>query len=315
MVTMSHPKPVLERAAADFARSTANPPYVLETPVEESRKHFEALQSGDVPRPAASIEEIALPDVRVRIVRPAGLEDTLPVVLYLHGGGWVLGNAVTYDRLVRELATRAGAAAVFVEYSLAPEARYPVAIEQSYAALQWIAMHGGSHGLDGSRIAVAGDSSGGNMATAVALMATRRSGPAIAAQLLYYPPVDATFGTDSYRHFGTGYWLRRDAMQWFWDQYAPSASARLEVTASPLRASIDQLAGMPRTLLIVGEADVLRDEGEAYAGKMRSAGVAVTAVRYGGIIHDFVTLDALRDTHAARAATAQGGLFLHDALH
>jgi acetyl esterase/lipase len=204
---------------------------------------------------------------------------------------------------------------VFVEYALAPEARYPIALDQSYTVLEWIAKHGGSYGLDGSRIAVAGDSSGGNLATAVALMATRRSGPAIAAQLLYYPPVDATFGTDSYRHFSTGYWLRRDAMQWFWDQYAPSASARLEVTASPLRASIDQLAGLPRTLLIVGEADVLRDEGEAYAGKMRSAGVAVTAVRYGGIIHDFVTLDALRDTYAARAATAQGGRFLYDALH
>lgn len=311
---MTHAKPVLEPAAAEFARRTAKPPYVYQTPIEESRKHFETLQSGDVPRPAASIEEVALPGVRVRIVRPAGSEGTLPVVLYLHGGGWVVGSALTYDRVVRELATRAHAAVVFVEYALAPEARYPVALEQCYAALQWVATHGGSHGLDGSRIAVAGDSSGGNLAAALALMVWQRSGPSLAAQLLYYPVTDATFGTESYRQFATGHWLRRDAMQWFWDQYAPSATSRLEITASPLRATIDQLSGLPPTLLIVGEADVLRDEGEAYAAKLRSAGVAVTAVRYGGALHDFVTLDALRDTHAARAATAQGGNFLHDAL-
>lgn len=312
---MTRPKPVLEQAAADFVRHTAKPPYVYETPVEQSRKHFEALQSGDVPRPAATIEELALADVRIRIVRPAGLDGPLPVVFYLHGGGWVVGNALTYDRLVRELATRAGAAAVFVEYALAPEARYPVALQQCLAALEWVAAHGGEHGLDGSRIAVAGDSSGGNLAAALALLVSQRSGPPLAGQLLYYPVTDATFGTESYQQFATGHWLRRDAMQWYWDQYAPNASARLEFTASPLRATIDQLAGLPPTLLIVGEADVLRDEGEAYAGKLRNAGVAVTAVRYGGIIHDFVSLDALRDTHAARAATAQGGHFLYETLH
>jgi acetyl esterase len=312
---MTRPKPVLEQAAADFVRHTAKPPYVYETPIEQSRKHFEALQSGDVPRPAASIEELALADVRIRIVRPAGLDGPLPVVFYLHGGGWVVGNALTYDRLVRELATRAGAAAVFVEYALAPEARYPVALRQCLAALEWVAAHGGEHGLDGSRIAVAGDSSGGNLAAALALLVSQRSGPPLAGQLLYYPVTDATFGTESYQQFATGHWLRRDAMQWYWDQYAPKPSARLEFTASPLRATIDQLAGLPPTLLIVGEADVLRDEGEAYAGKLRNAGVAVTAVRYGGIIHDFVTLDALRDTHAARAATAQGGHFLYETLH
>jgi acetyl esterase len=235
-------------------------------------------------------------------------------VLYTHGAGWVFGDVHTHDRLVRELTTRAEAATVFVSYSLSPEAKYPTAIEEIYAALEWIAASGADHDLDPNRIAVAGDSVGGNMTAAVTIMAKQRGGPRIAGQLLYYPVTDAAFDTASYHQFATGYWLRRDAMQWFWDQYTTDQAKRAEITASPLRASAEDLAGLPPAPIINGEADVLRDEGEAYAAHLRAAGVPVTSVRYNGTIHDFVMLNALRDTHAAKAATAQGGEFLRATL-
>jgi acetyl esterase len=317
---MSYPNPILEPAAQAFADSTAKPPFLFDLGPEKGRPVVDGVQAGDVPRPDADIEEFDIPggpsgSVSIRIVRPAGMSGTLPVLLFIHGAGWVFGDAGTHDRLVRELATRAEAAAVFVNYTLSPEARYPVAIEQGYAALEWIAEHGGERALDPARIAVAGDSVGGNMAAALTIMAKQRNGPALAAQLLYYPVTNADFDTDSYRQFSTGYWLRRDSMQWFWDQYLPDTAARIESTASPLHATLDELQGLPQAMVIVGEADPLRDEGEAYAAKLRQAGVPVTAARYQGIIHDFVMVDALRETHAAQAATAQGGAFLQDALH
>jgi acetyl esterase len=317
---MSHIKPVLEPAAQEFVEATANPPYLFDLPVEEGRKTVDSVQDGDIPAPAAEVETLTIAGgpsglVSVTIYRPAGSAGDLPVVLYTHGAGWVFGDAHTHDRLVRELTIRAEAATVFVNYSLSPEAKYPTAIEEIFAALEWIGEHGAEHQLDPTRIAVAGDSVGGNMTAAITLMAKQRSGPAIAAQLLYYPVTDANFDTDSYQQFATGYWLRRDAMQWFWNQYTTDPAQRAEVTASPLRATQDDLAGLPQALVIVGEADVLRDEGEAYAAKLRSARVPVTAVRYQGIIHDFVMVNELRDTHAAKAATAQGGDFLRAALH
>jgi len=247
-------------------------------------------------------------------VRPEGATGALPVILYLHGAGWVFGNSHTHDRLIRELAVGAGAAVVFPEYSRSPEARYPVAIEESYAVLSWVSEHGAEHDLDGSRIAVAGDSVGGNMAAALTLLAKERSGPRVAAQVLFYPVTDASFDTGSYHQFETGYFLRRDAMQWFWDQYTSDDAQRDEPTASPLRADLDQLAGLPPALVITAEADVLRDEGEAYANKLRQAGVPVTATRYQGIIHDFVMLNALRETNAAQAAIAQAVGYLSRAL-
>ncbi len=252
--------------------------------------------------------------VPVRIVRPAGVGGTLPVILYVHGAGWVFGDAHTHDRLVRELAVGAGAAVVFPEYDRSPEARYPVAVEQSYAAAQWVVAHGAEKGLDGSRLAVAGDSVGGNMAAALTLLAKERGDVRFAAQVLFYPVTDASFDTGSYHQFAEGYFLRRDAMQWFWDQYTTDPAQRAEITASPLRASLDQLAGLPPALVITAEADVLRDEGEAYANKLRAAGVPVTAVRYQGIIHDFVMLNALRETAAADAAIAQASAVLRAAL-
>jgi acetyl esterase/lipase len=179
----------------------------------------------------------------------------------------------------------------------------------------WIVEHGAQHNLDPSRHAIAGDSVGGNMTIAVTLMAKQRGGPAFAAQLLYYPVTDARMDTDSYHEFAEGYFLTAPGMEWFWDQYLPDKSRREEILASPLRASTNELTGLPPALVVNGEADVLRDEGEAYATKLRAAGVPVTATRYGGIIHDFVMLHPLAETNAARAATTQGATFLHDALH
>jgi acetyl esterase len=248
-------------------------------------------------------------------VRPAGRTGVLPVLLYTHGAGWVFGSAATHDRLVRELAVRADAAVVFTEYSLSPEAKYPTALEEVWAALQWVVAQGSEHDLDATRLAVAGDSVGGGMTAALTLLAKQRGGPAISAQVLFYPVTDAGFDTPSYDEFATGYFLAKEGMRWFWDQYTTDPAQRAEITASPLRATLDDLAGLPKALVVVGEADVLRDEGEAYAAKLRAAGVDVTSVRYLGIIHDFVMLDALRDTRAARAAVQQAGEFLHTALH
>ena len=312
--------PVLEPAAQEFADATAQPPYLFDLAIEEGRRTVDSVQDADVPAPAVDVTDLAVPggpsgEVAIRIYRPAGSIGPLPVVLYTHGAGWVFGNAHTHDRLVRELTVGAGAATVFTEYVRAPEARYPDQIEEIYAALEWIAAKGAEHDLDGSRIAVAGDSVGGNMSIAITLMAKERGGPGLAAQLLYYPVTDASFDTGSYNQFAEGYWLRRDAMPWFWDQYTTDPAQRAEITASPLRATTEDLTGPPPALVITGEADVLRDEGEAYAAKLRTAGVPVTQVRYGGIIHDFVMVNSMRHTFAAKAATAQGADFLRTALH
>jgi acetyl esterase/lipase len=310
---------VLEPAAAEFAAATANPPYLFDLGPVEGRKTVDEVQSGDIAKPEVDEEWITVPggptgSVKARIVKPAGATGTLPVIVYIHGAGWVFGNAHTHDRLVRELAVGVGAAVVFPEYDLSPEARYPVAIEQNYAVARWIVTDGAAKGLDASRIAVAGDSVGGNMCAALTLMAKERGDVPLLAQVLFYPVTDASFDTGSYHQFAEGYFLRRDAMQWFWDQYTTDPAQRAEITASPLRASTEQLAGLPPALVITGEADVLRDEGEAYANKLREAGVPVTAVRYQGIIHDFVMLNALRGTHAAEAAITQAIGVLRSAL-
>ncbi|MGV9702412.1 alpha/beta hydrolase [Streptomyces sp. NPDC003483] len=312
-------RPVLEPAAAAFAEATANPPYLFDLAPAEGRKAVDEVQSGGIVGPEVDEEWTTVSggptgEVRVRVVRPAGATGVLPVIVYIHGAGWVFGNAHTHDRLVRELAVGARAAVVFPEYDLSPEARYPVAIEQNYAVARWVVTDGAEHGFDVSRIAVAGDSVGGNMTAALTLMAKERGDVPLVQQVLFYPVTDASFDTESYRQFATGYFLRRDGMQWFWDQYTTDESERAQITASPLHATTEQLTGLPPALVITGEADVLRDEGEAYAAKLRAAGVPVTAVRYQGIIHDFVMLNALRGTQAAEAAIAQAIATLRTAL-
>jgi acetyl esterase len=311
--------PVLEPAAQSFVEATAKHPFIFELPPAQGRKLLDGLQSGKISEPEIDEEWITVKggptgEVNARIVKPRGASGTLPVVLYIHGAGWVFGDAKTHDRLVRELAVGVGVAVVFPEYSRSPEAQYPVAIEQNYAVAQWIVKEGAAKGLDASRFAVAGDSVGGNMAAVATLMAKERGDVHFVAQLLFYPVTDANFDTGSYRQFGEGYYLRRDGMQWFWDQYTTDEDRRNEITASPLRASLDQLGDLPPAIVINGEADVLRDEGEAYANKLRQAGVPVTAIRHQGMIHDFVMLNALRGTHAAQAAITEAIDFLSEAL-
>ncbi|MFD8009786.1 alpha/beta hydrolase [Streptomyces sp. NPDC058955] len=320
-MTQPHPvTPVLEPAAAAFAEATAKPPFLFQIPPAEGRAAVDEVQSGEIVKPEVDEEWVTVPggptgSVRARIVRPAGTAGTvLPVIVYIHGAGWVFGNAHTHDRLVRELAVGAQAAVVFPEYDLSPEHRYPVAIEQNWTVARWVVTDGAAKDLDPARIAVAGDSVGGNMSIALTLTAKERGGLPLLQQVLFYPVTDAAFDTGSYEQFAEGYFLRRDGMQWFWDQYTTDENERGQITASPLRATTEQLTGLPPALVITAEADVLRDEGEAYANKLRAAGVPVTAVRYQGIIHDFVMLNALRETFAADAAIELATTTLRRAL-
>ena len=306
---------VLEPAAQAFAEATAKPPFLFQLSPEEGRKAVDEAQTTDYPKLPVDEEWVTAGDgAKARIVKPQGATGVLPVILYIHGAGWVFGDAHTHDRLVRELAVGAGAAVVFPEYDRSPEVRYPHALEQSYAVARWIIASGKEHGLDAQRLAIAGDSVGGNMTAAVTLLAKERGDVKFVQQVLFYPVTDASFDTASYQEFAEGYFLQLDGMKWFWDQYTTDPAQRAEITASPLRASLDELAGLPPALVITGEADVLRDEGEAYAAKLRQAGVPVTAVRYQGIIHDFVMVNALRETHAAEAAITQAVTVLSRAL-
>jgi acetyl esterase len=303
-------QPTLELVTQQFVESLAGAPPIYSLAPADARSVLARAQSAPVGKPSAQIEDVAFPvgptgSVPVRIVRPAGASDVLPVVVYCHGGGWILGDRDTHDRLVREIAVGVKAAVVFVDYDRSPEARYPVAIEQAYAATCYAVDHGAGLRIDPSRLAVAGDSVGGNMAAAVTLMAKQRRGPKIGFQVLFYPVTDADFDTHSYTRFADGPWLTKRAMQWFWDAYLPDPAARRQITATPLTASLDQLAGLPEALVVVDENDVLRDEGEAYARKLSNAGVRVTSTRYNGTIHDFVMLNALADTPATRGAIDQ----------
>jgi acetyl esterase len=204
---------------------------------------------------------------------------------------------------------------VFPEYQRSPDAKYPVALEQSYAVAQWVVEHGAENGLDGSRMAAAGDSVGGNMAIALTLLAKQRGDVSFVQQVLFYPVTNANFETPSYLEFADGYFLTRTGMEWYWDQYTTDENERAEITVSPLRATVEQLEGLPPALVINGEADVLRDEGEACAVKLRRAKVPVVSVRYGGMIHDFVMLNARHESAPSRAAVAQATTVLTAALH
>lgn len=284
-----------------------NGPPIYKLPIPEARAILDGLQSAPVEKLPVRIEDHEIsggshPSIPFRIFRPDHSREKLPVIMYFHGGGWILGNKKTHDRLMRELAHGAQAAVVFVEYSPSPEAVYPIPIEQAYIATQYIVEKGESLMLDSTRLAVAGDSVGGNMATVVALLSKERGGPKISYQVLFYPVTDAGMDTPSYKNFAEGPWLTKPAMEWFWHAYAPDVSERKKPTISPLRASLTQLKHLPSTLIITDENDVLRDEGEAYALKLMQAGVEVTAVRYLGTIHDFVMLNPLKNTPAARSA-------------
>jgi acetyl esterase len=309
---------VLEPAARKLAEAFSKPPLIYQMEPAAARQVLDDAQAGPTDKPPVDEEWITVlspaGEVRVRIIKPQGATGMLPVVVYMHGGGWILGNAGTHDRLVRELAVGAQTAVAFVEYTPSPEAHYPVAIEQGYATAQWITRNGASKGLDSSRMAVAGESVGGNMTAALTLMAKERGDVTFVQQSMYYPVTDAAMNTASYDEFATGYYLSREEMEWFWNAYAPDPAQRSQITASPNRATAEQLTGLPPALLLVDEADVLRDEGEDYAAKLRAAGVPVTTVRYDGTVHDFMLLNALSQTQATRAAIGQACMFLRKAL-
>ncbi|HEX8799104.1 MAG TPA: alpha/beta hydrolase [Terriglobales bacterium] len=317
---MAQGTPILDRTVRDMLNKLAAHPGL---PIEEltpeiARNNLLRAQAEYGQKPSAELKDWNINTdagpIQVRTIRPGTSGKCSPVILYFHGAGWVMGDATTHDRLVRELAVGAGATVVFVEYDRAPEHRFPVAIEQAYAATHYVSQHGNEFGIDATRLAVAGDSVGGNMATVVTLLAKKRKGPQIVGQLLFYPVTNANFETDSYQQFASGPWLTRAAMRWFWDQYLPDHNMRKEPPASPLLATLEQLRDLPRALIITAENDVLRDEGEAYGRKLIEAGVEVVATRYNATIHDFMLLNAIATAAPTRAAMAQAVDFLKSVL-
>ncbi|OOQ58128.1 alpha/beta hydrolase [Mucilaginibacter pedocola] len=253
-------------------------------------------------------------DILLHIVKPANAEGTLPVFIFFHGGGWVLGDFPTHQRLVRDLVVNSGAAAIFVNYTPSPEAQYPTAINQAYAATKYVAAHGEEFGVDASRLAVVGNSVGGNMAAVVALLAKHKQGPELKLQVLLWPVTDANFETESYNQFATGRFLTKNMMKWFWDNYTTDANERKEIYASPLQATLEQLKGLPTAFVQTAENDILRDEGEAYARKLDEAGVKVTQVRYNGMIHDWGLLNPLATVPGTEAAMLQAAAEIKEAL-
>jgi acetyl esterase/lipase len=313
--------PNVDRRIAEFLdglNSSGGKPMEQLTP-QQARAGLEGLQASvTVPLAPADISEKTISvdgqPLTLTIARPAGATGTLPVFMFFHGGGWVLGDFPTHERLVRDLVAASGAVAVFPNYTRSPEAKYPVAINQMYGATMWVAEHGAEIGVDGKRLAVVGNSVGGNAAGVIALMAKDKGGPTIRFQVMLWPVTDANFETVSYHQLAEGHFLTRNMMQWFWDNYAPDIRQRQEIYASPLRATIEQLKGLPPALIQVAENDVLRDEGEAYARKLDAAGVEVTHVRYDGLIHDWGLLNPISQLPGVRASLLQAGAALKKRL-
>jgi acetyl esterase len=309
------------RALLNNLQQQGGPPIYTLSP-DKARAVLSGLQtSTPVQKLQADVENRTIPggsnskDVSITIVRPRNSSvEPLPVVIFTHGGGWVLGGFDTHERLVREIAIKANVVVVFVNYTLSPEGKYPTALEQAYATANWVARNGQSINADSSRLAVVGDSVGGNLTAALTLLAKERGGPSIRFQVLFYPVTDANFDTPSYEKYEEGYWLTREGMKWFWNNYTSKETNRKESTVSPLQASKEQLSGLPPALIINGENDVLCDEGEAYALKLLEAGVRVTAVRYHGTIHDFVMLNAITTDPAPRGAIEQASHMLKQVL-
>lgn len=252
--------------------------------------------------------------VKIHITKPKGVKANAPVFIFIHGGGWVLGDYPTHRRLVRDLVVKSGAVAVFPDYTPSPEAQYPVAINEIYAATQWVAEHGKEIGVDGKNLAVAGNSVGGNMTAAITLMAKDKKGPHIKLQVLLWPVTDANFETESYNSFANGRFLTKNMMKWFWDNYLPDTNKRKELYASPLQASLAQLKDLPPALVQTAENDVLRDEGEAYARKLNEAGVPVTLTRYAGLIHDYGLLNPIANVPAVQTAIEQAAVVIKSTL-
>lgn len=299
----------LEAAAEAVCNQSAIPPLIFQLPPEQGRLALEKAQDSPVFKYPADISVMETDtgkwgSIPVYFVMPRCTAPVRHMIFYIHGAGWVFGSFHTHEKLVRELAARTNSLVIFPEYARSPEAKYPVAIEQCYFVLSHLPEIIGSRfgDIDFDTLTAAGDSVGGNMTIAMTLMARERGGPYIHKQLLYYPVTNACFNTPSYHEFAVNYYLYRAGMQWFWQQYTACEADRNQITASPLRADVDCLKGLPKAMIINGQADVLRSEGEAFGEKLRYAGVEVTALRVQGIIHDFVMLNSLDRTNACRIA-------------
>jgi acetyl esterase len=266
--------------------------------------------------PVGSTEDRTIPgpagEIPIRIYRPENATGPVPVVVFYHGGGWVIGNIESHDGGCRTLCHNSGCMVISVDYRLAPEAKFPAAADDCYAAVKWVAENAAALGVDPSRIAVGGDSAGGNLAAVVALMARDKGGPAIAFQMLIYPVTDHCYGTVSYRENANGYLLTEYSMRWFWGHYLNSDTDGLDPYASPLRA--ESLEGLPPALVQTAEFDPLRDEGEAYAARLKEAGVPVQFTRYNGLIHGYfgmsATLDAAKVAHQEAASALKSAFGL-----
>jgi acetyl esterase/lipase len=294
--------------------SSGGKPIETLTPAEARKVLVDAQASVPLDLPACEIETKTITEeglkVSLTIVRPAGSKGILPAFIFVHGGGWILGDFPTHERFVRDLVADSGFTAVFVNYTPSPEAHYPMAIDQIHAATKWVAAHGNEIKVDGKRLAIVGNSVGGNMTAAVALMAKHKGGPEFKCQVMLWPVTDANFETESYHEYADGYFLSRAMMMWFWDAYAPNPVRRREIYASPLQATVEELKGLPPALIQVAGNDVLRDEGVAYARKLDSAGVDVTSVRYENLIHDYGLLNAISQVPAVRDALHQAAEML-----
>jgi len=294
------------------------PPLETLTPAEARKVLADAQAAVDVDLSGIEVSEKTITSdgytVKLNIVRPEGTKGTLPVFIFIHGGGWVLGDFPTHQRMVRDLVVRSGAAAVFVNYTPTPDARYPVAINEIYAATKWVAEHGNEINVDGARLAVVGNSVGGNMTAVTCLKAKENGGPKIRLQIMMWPIVDADFETESYKLFGEDRFLTTSLMKWMYDMYIKDPEKRSDIHASPLQASTKQLEGLPPALIQVAENDILRDEGEAFGRKLDEAGVPVTTVRYNGMIHDFGLLNGLSHLSATKALFAHAAAALRKFL-
>ena len=308
--------PQVERRIREFLAvlNSGGPPIETLSPVAARKVLVDAQASVRLDLPRCDIEQKSITQdgrqVSLTIVRPAGSTSTLPGFLFIHGGGWILGDFPTHERFVRDIVVDSGFTAIFVNYTPSPEANYPTAINEIHAAAKWVAAHGAEIRVDPTRLAIYGNSVGGNMTAAVALKALHEGGPKFKCQIMLWPVTDANFDTGSYHEFAQGYFLSRAMMQWFWNAYAPDVAKRREIYASPLQATTDQLKGLPPALVQVAGADVLRDEGLAYARNLDAAGVDTTVVRYENLIHDYGLLNAISQVPAVRDALHQSAEML-----
>lgn len=252
--------------------------------------------------------------ITIHIVKPKGVKDKLPAFMFFHGGGWVLGDYPTHKRLVRDLVVKSGAVAIFPDYTPTPDAQFPVAINQAYAATKWVSENGDTIGVDGTKLAVAGNSVGGNMSTVVALMSKDKNGPKIAFQLLLWPLVDSDMSRPSYTKYAEGRFLTTATMEWMWDMYIPNPKDRKHRYVSPINATEEELKGLPPVLIQIAENDILHDEAVAYGRKLDQAGVPTTVTVYKGFIHDFGMLNPLSDIPGVQEAITQAAALLREAL-